>query len=151
MACNRRFEVRRGSRHSLAAALPIQFERAGQLALIPERAQKRLEHRQIQYARGRLAVVVVRRLQVECPGCVDVIGVVQSRAEVIYIHIAIRNRTLSVNLPENQIAHPEIGSGEPQLSARDFLFPFNLRLRLQRPAHSAWRISDPEVAGLRRI
>ena len=46
----------------IAAPLPIQFERASQLALVAERAQKRLHHGQVQDARGRLATVVLRRL-----------------------------------------------------------------------------------------
>ena len=46
----------------IAAPLPIQFERASQLALVAERAQKGLHHGQVQDARGRLASVVLRRL-----------------------------------------------------------------------------------------
>ena len=34
-------------RPCIAAAVPIQFDRAGQLALVAERAQKRLQHRQV--------------------------------------------------------------------------------------------------------
>ena len=94
----------------IAAALPIEFERAGQLALAAGRAQKRLQHRQVRYARGRFAVVVLRRLQVECSSCVDVIGIVQSRAALIDMDYIVCNRRLGAEPLHNQVSHFEIRS-----------------------------------------
>ena len=94
----------------IAAPLPIQFERAGQLALVAESAQKRLQHRQVQYARGRLAVVMLRRLQVECSSCIDVIGVIQSRAALIEMDHIVCDRRLGAQLLHNQVPHFQIRS-----------------------------------------
>src|SRR5215472_938586 len=90
-------------------------------------------------------------VQTQRPSGIEKIGIVQTRGVIVQINYVVRNRTLGAELPENQIAHPEVFPSDPHLSAGRLLFPLNLAAELRWAAQSIWRISEPEVARFRCI
>src|SRR6266511_3670087 len=89
--------------------------------------------------------------QVQTPGCVNEIRVVQNRPAILQVDHIVGNRTLRAELPKNQVPYPEVRPGDRDVSVGDLLFPFDLSCHLQWPAYSVRRIYRPKIADFRPV